>query len=42
MIDGLLERGRRLLLTAGDDAHVALEADRFGAWVEVHAEALDP
>jgi hypothetical protein len=42
MADGLLESGRRLLLNAGDDSHFAFDADRFGAWVEVHAEALDP
>jgi predicted metal-dependent phosphoesterase TrpH len=42
MADGLLERGRRLLLTAGDDAHFLFDGDRFGAWVEVHAVALDP
>ena len=42
LADGLLERGRRLLLTAGDDAHFASANDRFGAWIEVHAEALEP
>ena len=42
MADGLLERGHRLLLCAGDDAHFEFAADRFGAWVEVHAEALEP
>ena len=42
MADGLLERGRRLMLCAGDDAHFIFAADRFGAWEEVHAEALDP
>jgi hypothetical protein len=42
MADGLLERGHRLLLTAADDAHFHHDGDRFGAWVEVHAEALDP
>jgi hypothetical protein len=42
MVDGLLDRGRRVLLTAGDDAHFAFPADRFGGWIEVWAEALDP
>jgi hypothetical protein len=42
MADGLLESGRRVLLNAGDDAHFVFDADRFGAWVEVHAGALDP
>jgi hypothetical protein len=42
MLDGLLERGFRVLVNAGDDSHVAHRADRFGAWVEVHAERLDP
>ena len=42
MADGLLENGHRLLLNAGDDAHFLFDADRFGGWVEVHAEALDP
>jgi hypothetical protein len=42
MADGLLEQGRRLMLTAGDDAHFEVAGDRFGAWVEVHAEACEP
>jgi hypothetical protein len=42
MTDGLLESGRRLLLSAGDDAHFHFDGDRFGAWVEVWAEARDP
>ena len=42
MADGLLERGRRLLLSAGDDAHFLFDGDRFGAWVEVWAEAREP
>jgi hypothetical protein len=42
MVDGLLERGRRILINAGDDAHFAFPGDRFGGWVEVWAEALDP
>jgi hypothetical protein len=42
MADGLLDRGRRVLLTAGDDAHFAFPADRFGGWIEVWAEELDP
>jgi hypothetical protein len=42
MVDGLLERGRRILINAGDDAHFAFPGDRFGGWVEVWAELLDP
>ena len=42
MVDGLLERGRRILVNAGDDAHFAFPGDRFGGWVEVWAETLDP
>lgn len=42
MADGLLERGHRLLLTAADDAHFQFDGDRFGAWLEVDAETLDP
>ena len=42
MVDGLLERGRRILVNAGDDAHFAFPADRFGGWVEVWSEALEP
>jgi hypothetical protein len=42
MVDGLLERGRRILINAGDDSHFAFPADRFGGWVEIWAEALDP
>lgn len=42
MVDGLLERGRRILINAGDDAHFAFPGDRFGGWIEVWAETLDP
>jgi hypothetical protein len=42
MVDGLLERGHRILINAGDDAHFAFPRDRFGGWVEVWAETLDP
>jgi predicted metal-dependent phosphoesterase TrpH len=42
MLDGLLEKGRRLTATAADDSHFQTFADRFGGWVEVHAAALDP
>ena len=42
MLDGLLERGRRLLVNAGDDAHFGHPRDRFGGWVEVHCDRLDP
>ena len=42
MLDGLLEMGRRVLVYAGDDAHFGHPRDRFGGWVEVHSERLDP
>ena len=42
MLDGLLERGHRLLVNAGDDAHFGHPSDRFGGWVEVHCDRLDP
>jgi len=42
MLDGLLEGGRRLLVNAGDDAHFDFPKDRFGGWIEVHSEHLDP
>ena len=42
MLDGLLENGRRLLVNAGDDAHFGHPRDRFGGWIEVHSERLDP
>jgi hypothetical protein len=42
MLDGLLERARRVLVIAGDDAHFGHPRDRFGGWVEVHSESLDP
>lgn len=42
MLDGLLEQGRRLLVNAGDDAHFGHVADRFGGWVEVFCEQLEP
>ncbi|MDP8947484.1 MAG: CehA/McbA family metallohydrolase [Actinomycetota bacterium] len=42
MLDGLLEKGRRLLVNAGDDAHFDDPKDRFGGWVEVHCERLNP
>jgi hypothetical protein len=42
MLDGLLENGRRFLINAGDDAHFGHPRDRFGGWIEVHAESLDP
>jgi hypothetical protein len=42
MLDGLLERGRRVLVNAGDDAHFGHPRDRFGGWVEVHSDRLDP
>jgi predicted metal-dependent phosphoesterase TrpH len=42
MLDGLLEKGYKVLINAGDDAHFSHPADRFGGWVEVHCEQLDP
>jgi hypothetical protein len=42
MLDGLLEKGRRLLVNAGDDAHFGHTLDRFGGWVEVYCDRLDP
>jgi hypothetical protein len=42
MLDGLLEKGRRLLVNAGDDAHFGHPEDRFGGWVEVYCDRLDP
>ena len=42
MLDGLLEGGLRVLANAGDDAHFGHPRDRFGGWVEVHADGLDP
>jgi len=42
MLDGLLERGRRLLVNAGDDAHFEHPRDRFGGWIEVHSSGLAP
>ena len=42
MLDGLLEKGHSLLVNAGDDAHFGHPLDRFGGWVEVHCDRLDP
>jgi hypothetical protein len=42
MLDGLMEGGRRLLVNAGDDAHFGHPRDRFGGWIEVRSERLDP
>jgi hypothetical protein len=42
MLDGLLEKGHRVLINAGDDAHFGHPQDRFGGWVEVHCERLHP
>jgi hypothetical protein len=42
MLDGLLEKGYRVLVNAGVDEHFGHPADRFGGWVEVHCEQLDP
>jgi PHP domain len=41
-VDALLARGHRLHVIAGDDAHWLHPHDRFGAWVEVRAERLEP
>lgn len=40
-VDLMLERGRKLLLTASDDSHFATR-DHFGAWVMVKAMENDP
>jgi hypothetical protein len=42
MLDGLLEQGYRVLANAGDDAHFDDPKDRFGGWVEVHCDRLEP
>src|SRR3712207_2702181 len=42
MLDGLLEQGYRVLVNAGDDAHFGHPSDRFGGWVEVHCDRLEP
>jgi len=42
MLDGLLEQGYSLLVNAGDDTHFGHPSDRFGGWVEVHCDRLDP
>jgi hypothetical protein len=42
MLDGLLENGRRLLVSAADDSHWGHPKDRFGGWVEVFCDRLDP
>jgi hypothetical protein len=42
MLDGLLEGGRKVLVNAGDDAHFGHPRDRFGGWVEVYCDRLDP
>ena len=42
MLDALLERGYRVMVSSGDDAHFEHSKDRFGGWVEVHCERLDP
>jgi hypothetical protein len=31
-----------VLVNAGDDAHFGHPLDRFGGWVEVHCDRLDP
>ena len=42
MLDGLLEGGRKVLVSAADDAHWGHPRDRFGGWVEVWCDRLDP
>lgn len=42
MLDGLLEQGNHVFVNAGDDAHFGHPADRFGGWVEVYCDQLDP
>jgi hypothetical protein len=42
LLDLLLARGHRLQAYAADDAHFQAREDRFGGWVQVRAEALEP
>jgi hypothetical protein len=42
LADLLLERGHRLNAYAADDAHFQAREDRFGGWVQVRAESLEP
>ena len=42
MLEGLLEGGRKVLVSAADDAHWGHPRDRFGGWVEVWCDRLDP
>ena len=42
LTDVLLERGRRLLAYAADDAHFTEFADGFGGWVQVRAPLARP
>jgi hypothetical protein len=42
LLDGLLERGHKVLVNAGGDAHFGHPRDRFGGWVEVYCDRLDP
>jgi hypothetical protein len=35
MLDGLLEGGRKVMVSAADDSHWGHPRDRFGGWVEV-------
>ncbi len=42
MLEGLLEQGRHVFVNAGDDAHFIHPRDRFGGWVQVYCEHLDP
>lgn len=42
LTDVLLNKGRRLLACATDDAHAADLRDGFGGWVMVRAASLDP
>jgi hypothetical protein len=41
-VDALLARRHRLHVAVGDDAHWLHRWDRFGAWVQVRAERLEP
>ena len=42
LADLLATRGHRLTAFAADDAHFGERPDRFGGWVQVRAETLDP
>jgi histidinol phosphatase-like PHP family hydrolase len=42
LLEALLEKGFRVMVTAGDDAHFDHPKDRFGGRVEVYSDGLQP